>query len=153
MSVSTVSNVINNTKLVSDEIKIKINKVIAELNYEENPVARSLKNKRRRTSIPTTALRRKSILSKYPRATGFDNTFEAFIAEPSFTAVMCPNTGWVATVELLVNKIAKPSSGTGCAELPVNFLIRQSIDLRGDKNWDLYGCKLPAVKYYVKDLQ
>lgn len=46
VSISTVSNVINGTKYVSDELKQKINRVIAELNYEVDPVARSLKSKR-----------------------------------------------------------------------------------------------------------
>lgn len=46
VSISTVSNVINDTKYVSDELKLKINKVITELNYEVDPVARSLKSKK-----------------------------------------------------------------------------------------------------------
>ena len=46
VSISTVSNVINDTKYVSDELKEKINRVIVELNYEVDPVARSLKSKK-----------------------------------------------------------------------------------------------------------
>lgn len=49
VSISTVSNVINNTKYVSDELKLKINQVIDELQYEVDPVARSLKSKKTKT--------------------------------------------------------------------------------------------------------
>ena len=49
VSISTVSNVINGTKYVSEELKNKINNVIKELRYEVDPVARSLKSKRTMT--------------------------------------------------------------------------------------------------------
>lgn len=42
VSISTVSRVINNSKPVSPEIKEKVNKIIEEMNYSPNPVARSL---------------------------------------------------------------------------------------------------------------
>ena len=40
---STVSNVINGTKFVSDEVKQRVLRVIAELEYEPNLLARSFK--------------------------------------------------------------------------------------------------------------
>jgi len=49
VSISTVSNVINDTKYVSDELKIKINQAIVKLHYEVDPVARSLKSKKTMT--------------------------------------------------------------------------------------------------------
>ncbi|MGI6705108.1 MAG: LacI family DNA-binding transcriptional regulator [Clostridia bacterium] len=49
VSISTVSNVINGTKPVSDELVAKVHQAIEELNYEVNPVARSLKSKRTTT--------------------------------------------------------------------------------------------------------
>lgn len=49
VSISTVSNVINDAKYVSDELKLKINKAIAELQYEVDPVARCLKSKKTKT--------------------------------------------------------------------------------------------------------
>ncbi len=74
------------------------------------------------------------------KVVGFDNTFVASIVEPSLTTVNVPKYRLgVVAVEILINKIAKISSETHCTELPVNFLIRQSTDLRGDKSWDLYG--------------
>lgn len=43
-SVATISAVINNKPIVSEEAKIKILKVIKEMNYRPNNIARSLKN-------------------------------------------------------------------------------------------------------------
>ena len=48
VSISTVSRVINNSKPVSDDIKIRVKKVIEELGYKPNPVARSLVTKKSR---------------------------------------------------------------------------------------------------------
>lgn len=45
VSISTVSNVLNNTKYVSDELKAKVNFAISELGYEVNPIAHNMKNK------------------------------------------------------------------------------------------------------------
>ena len=49
VSISTVSNAINGTKYVSEELKSKIIRAIEELNYEVDPVARSLKSKKTMT--------------------------------------------------------------------------------------------------------
>ena len=46
VSVSTVSSVINKNKNVSEELTVRIQKVIKELNYTVNPVARGLKSTR-----------------------------------------------------------------------------------------------------------
>lgn len=48
VSISTVSRVINNSKPVSDDIKLRVVKVIDELGYKPNPVARSLVTKKSR---------------------------------------------------------------------------------------------------------
>lgn len=48
VSISTVSRVINDSKPVSDDIKIRVMKVIEELGYKPNPVARSLVTKKSR---------------------------------------------------------------------------------------------------------
>ena len=45
-AISTVSHVINGTKYVSPELEARIRAAIAELGYEVNPVARSLKSRR-----------------------------------------------------------------------------------------------------------
>lgn len=42
VSISTVSRVINKSKPVSDEVRERVEEVIKELNYEPNPIARSL---------------------------------------------------------------------------------------------------------------
>lgn len=48
VSISTVSRVINDSKPVSDDIKVRVVKVIEELGYKPNPVARSLVTKKSR---------------------------------------------------------------------------------------------------------
>ncbi len=48
VSISTVSRVINDSKPVSDDIKLRVVKVIEELGYKPNPVARSLVTKKSR---------------------------------------------------------------------------------------------------------
>lgn len=50
VSISTVSGVINNSeKYISDELKIKVEKAISELNYRPNLIARSLKLQQTKT--------------------------------------------------------------------------------------------------------
>lgn len=49
VSLSTVSHVVNNSRFVSEEITLKVKKVIEELNYRPSLVARSLKVKETNT--------------------------------------------------------------------------------------------------------
>ncbi|OGO79701.1 MAG: hypothetical protein A2Y21_05550, partial [Clostridiales bacterium GWC2_40_7] len=46
VSVSTVSSFINNNKTISEELRIRINKAVIDLDFQTNPVARSLKNRK-----------------------------------------------------------------------------------------------------------
>jgi len=46
VSISTVSNVINNNKPVSPELRERVEKAIKDLNYKVNPVARGLKSRK-----------------------------------------------------------------------------------------------------------
>lgn len=55
VSISTVSNVLNNTKFVSEELKRKVNIAVQELGYEVDPVARNMKTKRTKTIGVITA--------------------------------------------------------------------------------------------------
>jgi LacI family transcriptional regulator len=43
-----------------------------------------------------------------------------------------------AAVEMLVKRIEQDPDSSRVIEMPINLIIRQSTDLRGDKNWDLY---------------
>ncbi len=71
---------------------------------------------------------------------GFDNTFVASIVEPALTTVNVPQYKMGdAAVEALIRRIEDPSAEAFCVELAINLIIRSSTDLRGDKNWDLYG--------------
>lgn len=46
VSISTVSNVLNKTKYVSPALVARVEQAVAELSYEVNPIARSMKNKK-----------------------------------------------------------------------------------------------------------
>ena len=71
---------------------------------------------------------------------GFDNTFVASIIEPSLTTVNVPKYKLGATaVEVLIKRIEQEVGVGEYIELPINLIVRQSTDFRGDKNWDLYG--------------
>lgn len=49
VSISTVSNVINGTKYVSEDLKRKVNIAVQELGYKADPVARTMKSKQSKT--------------------------------------------------------------------------------------------------------
>jgi Transcriptional regulators len=71
---------------------------------------------------------------------GFDNTFVASIVEPSLTTINVPKYKLGdSAVEIIIRKIEKLSQGVSCNELPMNLIVRQSTNLRGDNSWDLYG--------------
>ncbi|SCP97998.1 LacI family DNA-binding transcriptional regulator [Anaerobium acetethylicum] len=55
VSISTVSNVLNETKYVSPELSRKVNVAVQELGYEADPVARNLKTKNTKTIGVLTA--------------------------------------------------------------------------------------------------
>ena len=44
VSISTVSNVLNGTKYVSEDLKKRVNIAVPELEYEAAPVARNMKS-------------------------------------------------------------------------------------------------------------
>ena len=55
VSIATVSNVLNNTKFVSDDLRIKVNIAVQELGYEADPIARHMKTKQTKTIGVITA--------------------------------------------------------------------------------------------------
>lgn len=74
------------------------------------------------------------------KVVGFDNTFIASIVDPSLTTVNVPKYKMgVDAVELLIKRIKRKNEQVETIELPINLVVRQSTDLRGEKNWDLYG--------------
>lgn len=75
------------------------------------------------------------------KVAGFDNTFVASLVEPSLTTINVPKYKMgVTAFEMLIKRIEQENSTSGdSVELPINLIIRQSTDLRGDNNWDLYG--------------
>jgi DNA-binding LacI/PurR family transcriptional regulator len=74
------------------------------------------------------------------KVVGFDNTFVASIVDPSLTTIDVPKyrMGFQA-MEIVMKRINNQFDKTECIELPINLIVRQSTDLRGEKNWDLYG--------------
>ena len=57
VSTSTVSHVVNNSRFVSDEIRERILKAVADLNYSPSALARSLKiNQTRRADLLSARL-------------------------------------------------------------------------------------------------
>ena len=74
------------------------------------------------------------------RVVGFDNTFIASIVEPSLTTVNVPKYRLGTTaVEMLIKRMEQEDGAACSAELPVDLVIRRSTDLKGEKDWDLYG--------------
>ena len=55
VSISTVSNVLNNSKFVSPDLQRKVELAAKELSYKPNPVARSMKKKKSGTIGVITA--------------------------------------------------------------------------------------------------
>lgn len=55
VSISTVSNVLNGTKYVSEDLKKRVNIAVSELEYEADPVARNMKSQRSKTIGVITA--------------------------------------------------------------------------------------------------
>ena len=49
VSISTVSNVLNDTKFVSEELKKKVQDAVQELNYKVDPIARNMKTRKTKT--------------------------------------------------------------------------------------------------------
>lgn len=55
VSIATVSNVLNSTKYVSEELQTKVNIAVQELGYEVDPIARNMKTKHTKTIGVITA--------------------------------------------------------------------------------------------------
>ncbi len=76
---------------------------------------------------------------------GHDNMFFSTLIEPTLTTVNVPRYAMgVAAAELLLNSLKKGGSEEENAQkderiLPPNLIVRQSTDIRGERNWDLYG--------------
>lgn len=75
------------------------------------------------------------------KVVGFDNSFIASIVEPSLTTINVPKYKMGnAAAEVLIKRIETDTKEDAkLIELPISVIVRQSTNLRGDRNWDLYG--------------
>lgn len=77
------------------------------------------------------------------KVAGFDNTFVASIVDPSLTTINVPKYKMgVTAVEMLMERLNQNTEANvkpNTVELPINLIVRESSDLKGEKNWDLYG--------------
>jgi LacI family transcriptional regulator len=71
---------------------------------------------------------------------GFDNTFVSTLVEPSLTTVNVPKYKLgVTAMEILLRQMEHNDDLNNFNEIPINLIVRQSTDLHGEKNWDMYG--------------
>ena len=71
---------------------------------------------------------------------GYDNIFVSTLVEPTLTTVNVPRYAMgVAAAELLVGMIGQENEAEKECILQTNLIVRQSSDIRGERNWDLYG--------------
>lgn len=74
------------------------------------------------------------------RLVGFDNVFVSSLVQPSITTINVPRYRMgTEAAKLLLRAAEDPTSDPSAVELPINLLVRESTDLRGVGNWDLYG--------------
>lgn len=72
------------------------------------------------------------------KVVGFDNSFVASLVSPTLTTVHVSKYQLGRTAaELLLDRLEKPDNSARLIELPVNLVVRQSTDLRGESAWDL----------------
>jgi LacI family transcriptional regulator len=73
------------------------------------------------------------------KVAGFDNTFVASLVEPSLTTVNVPKYRMgTEAAQLLFRAMEDDAGEAKKIELPINLIVRQSTDLNGDTNLDLY---------------
>jgi len=71
---------------------------------------------------------------------GFDNTFVASIISPSLTTINVPKYQMgLKMAKLLLNRINDPAREARNEELPIQLVVRQSTDLKGEGTWELFG--------------
>lgn len=72
------------------------------------------------------------------KVVGFDNSFVASLVSPALTSVHLSKYQMGRTAaDLLLERLAQPGKEARLVELPVNLVVRQSTDLRGESTWDL----------------
>ena len=69
---------------------------------------------------------------------GYDNIFVSTMIEPSLTTVNVPRYAMGVEAARLLVELINEKSQNKCI-LDTNLIIRQSSDIRGERNWELYG--------------
>ncbi|MDO8685592.1 MAG: LacI family DNA-binding transcriptional regulator [Clostridiales bacterium] len=71
---------------------------------------------------------------------GFDNIFVSTMIEPTLTTINVPKYAMgAAAARIVIEAVEKPGWEPEVLTLQANLIVRQSTDLLGDKNWELYG--------------
>lgn len=71
---------------------------------------------------------------------GFDNIFVSTLTEISLTTINVPKYSiGNAAAALLINAIENPDKKPEQITMTSNLIVRQSTDLKGQKNWELFG--------------
>ena len=112
VSTATVSHVLNNTRAVSDRAKNRVIAAIAQLNYQPNAVARSL----RMSATLTIGLIVPDV--EIPFYARVARCIEAAANDVGYNVILC-NSGWSLSRELLYldNLLARQIDGLICISL------------------------------------
>jgi DNA-binding LacI/PurR family transcriptional regulator len=74
------------------------------------------------------------------KVVGFDNTFVSSLVSPSLSTINVLKYKMGSTAaEIMLERLLEEGTGpVRSVELPINLIVRQSTELRGVTNWDLY---------------
>ena len=71
---------------------------------------------------------------------GFDNIFVSSMISPTLSTINVPKYRIGKTAaEILINTIENPDTPAENRIIQTNLIVRQSSDVRGERNWELYG--------------
>jgi LacI family transcriptional regulator len=127
VSITTVSHIINNTRFVSEELRVRVLDAMADLNYKPNSLARSLRIGKTKTIglvVPDNSNPFFAEVSRCVENIGF---------EQSYSVILCNSDGLLEKEAAYINSlIAKQVDGvifiaTGNTEEPLRDLIRNNI--------------------------
>lgn len=127
VSLTTVSHVINNTRFVSEEKKLRVQEAMQELNYRPNALARSLRSGKTHTLgliLPD---------SSNPFFADIGRSLEATAFDLGFSVILCNTEGDPSREEFYVDVLSKKQVdgmifvATGDQANSLNLLLEENI--------------------------